>query len=47
VHYKHGGRLYFYKKDVDEHIQAGRVKTIQEIEQEATDYIVRNPRKLF
>ena len=41
VHYKRGKRLYFYKKDVDAYIQEGRVKTMEEIEREANNYIIR------
>lgn len=35
--YKQGKRLYFYKKELEEWIRAGRKKTFQEIRQEAEE----------
>lgn len=47
VHYKRGKKLYFYKSDMDDFISQGRVKTMEEIEQEATDYIIRRKRHKY
>lgn len=39
--YKHGHRIYFRKNEIDEWINKGRVKTHEEIVNEASDYISR------
>lgn len=40
-HYKPGGkRIYIYESDLDDYIRSGRVKTTEELETEAADYIV-------
>lgn len=44
-HSKRGKRLYFVKSEIDEWIAKHRVKTYEEIEQEASDYILRKSRK--
>jgi len=44
VHYKRGKKLYFYKSDMEDFIRQGRVKTMEEIEQEASNYIIRRKR---
>lgn len=44
-HYKNGKRLYFKKSDIDEWILSKRVKTNDDIEKEAMEYIRRNPRR--
>ena len=38
-HYKSGKRLYFKKEDIDEWIYANKVKTNQDIENEAYEYL--------
>ena len=40
-YYKHGHRIYFRKSDLDEWINKGRVKTQDEIEGEASNYLLR------
>ncbi len=40
-YYKHGHRIYFRKDDLDEWINKGRVKTREEIQAEAANYIIR------
>lgn len=42
---KKGKRIYFLESELREWIKQGRRKTKEEIEQEATDYILRNRRK--
>jgi len=42
--YKQGKRLYFKKADIDEWLSKNRRKTNEEIEQEATDYLIRKKR---
>ena len=42
--YKQGKRLYFKKADIDEWLSKSRRKTREEIEQEASDYIIRKKR---
>lgn len=42
---KKGKRLYFNKKEINEWICQGRMKTIYEIEQEAQKYILNHPRR--
>lgn len=44
-HYKNGKRLYFKKSDIDEWIFSKRIKTNDDIEKEAMEYIRRNPRR--
>ena len=44
-HYKNGKRLYFKKSDIDEWIFSKRIKTNDDIEKEAMEYIKRNPRR--
>ena len=43
-HYKSGKRLYFKKEDIDEWIFSHRIKTRDDIEKEAMEYIRKNPR---
>ena len=40
-HYKLGKKLYFKKEEIDEWIYANKVKTRQDIENEANEYIAR------
>lgn len=40
-YYKHGHRIYFRKNELDDWINKGRVKTQEEIEEEASNYISR------
>jgi excisionase family DNA binding protein len=40
-HYKVGRRLYFRKEELDAWINRGKVKTQQEISEEADEYLVR------
>lgn len=44
-HYKSGKRLYFKKEDIDEWIFSNRIKTRDDIEKEAMEYIRKNPRR--
>lgn len=44
-HYKSGKRLYFKKEDINEWIFSRRIKTNDDIEKEAMEYIRRNPRR--
>jgi excisionase family DNA binding protein len=44
-HYKNGHRLYFKKSDIDEWIFSKRIKTRDDIEREAMEYIRKNPRR--
>lgn len=44
-HYKSGKRLYFKKEDIDEWIFSHRIKTRDDIEKEAMEYIRKNPRR--
>ncbi|KGO92815.1 hypothetical protein Q767_15340 [Flavobacterium enshiense DK69] len=43
-HYKYGKKLYFKKSEIDDWILAKRIKTMDEIEQEAMEYIRNRPR---
>jgi excisionase family DNA binding protein len=43
-HYKSGKRLYFKKSEIDEWIFSNKIKTIDDIEREAMEYIKKNPR---
>lgn len=40
-YYKHGHRIYFRKNELDDWINKGKVKTQEEIEEEASNYISR------
>ena len=40
-YYKHGKRIYFRKNEIDEWINKGKVKTQEEIEADASNYILR------
>ena len=44
-HYKNGKRLYFKKEEIDEWIFSKRIKTRDDIENEAMEYLRKNPRK--
>lgn len=44
-HYKSGKKLYFKKSDIDEWIFSKRIKTRSDIEEEAIEYIRKNPRR--
>jgi excisionase family DNA binding protein len=44
-HYKSGKRLYFKKEEIDEWIFSNRIKTRDDIENEAMEYIRKNPRR--
>ncbi len=43
-HYKKGKKLYFKKSEIDEWIFSKRIKTNLDIENEAMEYIRKNPR---
>lgn len=39
-HFKPGGkRIYIYRSDLDEYIRSGRVKTVEQLETEAANYV--------
>lgn len=40
-HYKRGNRLYFSKKEIQEYLKAGRVKTVEEIQSDAMENLKR------
>jgi excisionase family DNA binding protein len=40
-YYKHGHRIYFRKNEIDDWINKGRVKTQEEIQEEASNYYHR------
>jgi len=40
--YKQGKRLHFKREEIDNWINEGRTKSIDEIEKEANDYILKN-----
>ena len=42
---KRGKRLYFARKDIETYLQAGRVKTVREIEAEADQYLTSKTRR--
>jgi excisionase family DNA binding protein len=44
-HYKVGKRIYFRKEELDAWINKGKVKTQQEISEEADEYLTRRGRK--
>jgi excisionase family DNA binding protein len=44
-YYKHGHRIYFRKNELDDWINKGRVKTQEEIEAEASNYIYRKGKR--
>jgi excisionase family DNA binding protein len=44
-HYKQGKRLYFRKEEIDNWINKGKVKTKQEINEEAESYLSRRGRR--
>ena len=44
-HYKSGKKLYFKKEDIDEWIFSNRIKTKDDIEKEAMEYIRKKPRR--
>ena len=44
-HYKSGKRLYFKREDINEWIFSRRIKTNDDIEKEAMEYIRKNPRR--
>lgn len=43
--YKRGSRLYFKRKELNDWIGANRVKTIEEIQKEADNYLANRKRK--
>jgi excisionase family DNA binding protein len=43
-HYKNGKKLHFKKSEIDEWIFSKRIKTNLDIENEAMEYIRKNPR---
>jgi excisionase family DNA binding protein len=43
-HYKSGKRLYFKKSEIDEWVFSNRIKTNDDIEKEAMEYIRKNRR---
>jgi hypothetical protein len=43
-HYKHGHRIYFRKNELDDWINKGKVKTQEEIQEEASNYYPRRNR---
>lgn len=44
-HYKSGKRLYFKQSEIDEWIFSNKIKTNDDIEREAMEYIRKNPRR--
>jgi excisionase family DNA binding protein len=44
-HYKCGKKLYFKKDEIDEWIFSNRIKTKDDIEKEAMEYIRKKPRR--
>lgn len=44
-HFKRGKRLYFILSDLETWIRQGKVKTMDEIEEEANFYLMRNKRR--
>ena len=46
-HFKRGKRLYFKKEDLAEWVTQKKVVTQEEIEKQALNYIIRNPRTKF
>ena len=42
-HSKRGKRLYFIKSEIDEWIAKHRVKTIEELEEEAIGLLIKKP----
>ncbi len=44
-YYKRGQRLYFSRQEINEWIQSGRRKIIEEIEREADNYLIRRKRR--
>ncbi len=40
-HFKKGNRLYFYRKDLEEWLREGKVKTAKEIQSEAATFTTR------
>lgn len=44
-HYKQGKRLYFRKEDLDQWINSGKIKTMDEINADAIGYINRKGRR--
>jgi len=44
-HSKTGKRIYFKKTDLVNWVTKNKIKTVDEIEQEASNYIIRNRRK--
>ena len=43
-HYKKGKRLYFKKTELRDWLMTTKIKTRADIEKEAVNYIIRNPR---
>jgi len=46
-HKKHGKKLYFIRKEIEQWILDGSVKTSEEIEIEAMDYVLNKSSKKF
>lgn len=46
-HFKRGKRLYFKKENLAEWMTQNKVTTLEEIEKQALNYIIRNPRRHF
>lgn len=44
-HYKSGKKLYFKKDEIDEWVFSNRIKTKDDIEKEAMEYIRKKPRR--
>jgi len=44
-HYKNGKKVYFKKSEIDDWIFAKRIKTMDEIETEAMEYLRKNTRR--
>ncbi|TKC00165.1 helix-turn-helix domain-containing protein [Pedobacter cryophilus] len=44
-HYKKGKRLYFKKTELRDWLMTTKIKTRADIEKEAINYIIRNPRR--
>lgn len=44
-HYKNGKKLYFKKSDIDKWISSKKIKTRDDIEREALEYLIKNPKR--
>jgi excisionase family DNA binding protein len=44
-HYKNGKRLFFKREEINEWIFNNKIKTLEDIDREANEYIRKHPRK--